>query len=96
MWQILTVVLAVSTVFFIIISYRKVLLQEEYEKIIKRYDERQTQTRQKLIDLVETMRVIDLNGSFESDDEVGITFKQLQELISEYNTIIDDEERSEE
>jgi len=38
--------------------------------------------------MLDEMREIDLNGSFESDDEVGSTFTQLKELIEIYKNQI--------
>lgn len=38
------------------------------------------------------MQEIDIRGSFESDDEVGITFKELKELI--YNLGIDENQET--
>ena len=50
--------------------------------------EKETQlqfTKQQLGSMLETMREIDIRGSFESDDEVGAVFTELKSLIEYYN-----------
>ena len=34
------------------------------------------------------MKEIDIRGSFESDDEVGVVFKELKDTIEKYKTNI--------
>jgi len=38
--------------------------------------------------MLEEMREIDIRGSFESDDEVGVVFKELKDTIEKYKTNI--------
>jgi|TARA_B110000977_G_scaffold100771_1_gene132218 hypothetical protein len=38
--------------------------------------------------MLEEMRQLDLKGSFESDDEVGVVFKELKDVIETYKNII--------
>jgi hypothetical protein len=38
--------------------------------------------------MLERMREIDLNGSFESDDEVGSVFTQLKDIVETYKNEI--------
>jgi hypothetical protein len=38
-----------------------------------------------LNNMLESMREIDIRGSFEADDEVGVVFTELKDLIESYN-----------
>lgn len=57
---------------------------ESMEDIILEYQEQQEQTQEVLEDMLKQMKEIDLRGSFESDDEVGVVFTQLKDLIESY------------
>ena len=41
-------------------------------------------TLQTLESMLEEMRQLDLKGSFESDDEVGVVFTELKDVIKKY------------
>ena len=43
-----------------------------------------------IVNVLKTMREVDIRGSFESDDEVGSTFKQLDILTSTLSVFVDD------
>jgi hypothetical protein len=43
---------------------------------------------QSLQTMLDKMKELDIRGSFESDDEVGTVFKELKNLIEEYNETI--------
>lgn len=38
------------------------------------------------------LRVVDIRGSFEADDEVGFVFKEIQELVNFLHRMVVDEE----
>jgi hypothetical protein len=38
--------------------------------------------------MLEDMKEIDIRGSFESDDEVGVVFKELKDTIEKYKNNI--------
>jgi hypothetical protein len=38
--------------------------------------------------MLEEMRQIDIRGSFESDDEVGVVFKELKNTIEKYKNTL--------
>lgn len=62
-----TVVLGYTT----FVLYKKILVfEDEFLKIEK-----------ELNDTIQTMREIDIRGSFEADDEVGDVFNQMKDLI---------------
>ena len=37
---------------------------------------------------IENMRQVDLNGSFEADDEIGVTFQALKDVTEDYAEVI--------
>ena len=37
---------------------------------------------------IENMRAVDESGAFESDDEIGVTFQALQEVIADYAEVM--------
>lgn len=83
------------TIFFItsiILLIRGIALvkrNETMEDIVIESQEQQEQTKEVLESLLKQMREIDLRGSFESDDEVGVVFTQLKDLIESYNENIE-------
>ena len=38
--------------------------------------------------MLKEMRELDIKGSFESDDEVGVVFKELKDIIEKYKSNI--------
>jgi hypothetical protein len=68
------------------ISY--VRQNEQLNDIIKDYDIRQDNTLITLENMLGEMKEIDLKGSFESDDEVGIVFTELKNTIESYKNQI--------
>ena len=68
------------------ISYVK--QNEQLNDIIKDYDIRQDNTLITLENMLSEMKQIDLGGSFESDDEVGVVFSELKNTIESYKTQI--------
>jgi hypothetical protein len=57
------------------------------EDVIIAYDVRQDETKKILELMLSQMRDIDIRGSFESDDEVGVVFTELKSLVEQYNSI---------
>jgi uncharacterized FlaG/YvyC family protein len=55
------------------------------EDMVSDYQQQQEETKEILESLLKQMKEIDLRGSFESDDEVGVVFNQLRDLIESYN-----------
>jgi hypothetical protein len=68
------------------ISYVK--QAEQLNDIIKDYDIRQDNTLITLENMLGEMKEIDLKGSFESDDEVGVVFSELKNTIESYKNQI--------
>ena len=61
---------------------------EQLNDIIQDYDVRQDNTLITLENMLGEMKEIDLKGSFESDDEVGVVFSELKNTIESYKNQI--------
>lgn len=68
------------------ISYVK--QNEQLKDIIQDYDLRQDNTLITLENMLGELKEIDLKGSFESDDEVGVVFSELKNTIESYKNQI--------
>jgi len=73
--------LTLSNIFFI---YRGTQLIRQVEDTINEMDVQNEITINTLEKMLEEMRQIDIRGSFESDDEVGVVFKELKDTIEKY------------
>jgi competence protein ComGC len=83
----LIVLLPASIIFNILLLIRGINFVKQNEQLvdtINNYDDRQIDTQIKLESMLTKMRELDLNGSFESDDEVGAVFTELKEIIETY------------
>ena len=78
----------ILNVLLIIRGINFVKQNEQLVDVINEYDGRQIDTQIKVESMLERMREIDLNGSFESDDEVGSVFTQLKEIVETYKNEI--------
>jgi hypothetical protein len=88
----LLIILLPASIIFNIILIRKgislVKQNEQLTDIIKDYDDRQDNTLITLENMLNELRQIDLKGSFESDDEVGVVFSELKNTIESYKNQI--------
>jgi hypothetical protein len=87
----LIIVLPASIIFNILLLIRGINFVKQNEQLldtINEYDSRQIDTQIKVESMLEKMREIDLNGSFESDDEVGSVFTQLKDIVETYKNEI--------
>jgi hypothetical protein len=83
----LIIVLPASIILNIILLNRgiaHVKQNEQLTDIVKEYDNRQDNTLTSLENMLSELKQIDLNGSFESDDEVGTVFSELKNTIENY------------
>jgi len=78
----------ILNVLLIIRGINFVKQNEQLIDVINQYDGRQIDTQIKVESMLERMREIDLNGSFESDDEVGSVFTQLKDIVETYKNEI--------
>ena len=80
----LYIILGLSILFNIILFYRGYKLVEQIERYQQAYSELEDDVDLTLNQMLEEMRQIDIRGSFESDDEVGVVFKELKDVIEKY------------
>ena len=80
----LYIILGLSILFNIILFYRGYKLVEQIERYQQAYSELEDDVDVTLTQMLEEMREIDIRGSFESDDEVGVVFKELKDVIEKY------------
>lgn len=59
----------------------------ELRNILTEYIDREETTEKALQSMLARMKELDMNGSFESDDEVGYVFTQLKNIIEEYSKV---------
>ena len=78
---IIIVLLALTNIFFIV---RGTQLVKQIEEIQRSYNDFSEDTISALETMLEEMRQIDIRGSFESDDEVGVVFNELKDVIEKY------------
>ena len=74
-------VLTLSNIFFI---YRGTQLVRQVEDAINQTDNVTEETMEALQRMNDEMKQIDIRGSFESDDEVSVVFKELKGIIEKY------------
>ena len=75
------VLLTLTNIFFIV---RGTQLVKQIEEIQTNYNDFSEDTISALETMLEEMRQIDIRGSFESDDEVGVVFNELKDIIEKY------------
>lgn len=86
--EIIYIILGASLVlnFALFIGVRNLLKQnEEFEDTV--FDTI-SDVKTKVSTALDAMRDADLKGSFESDDEVGVVFKELKEIVENLNEIL--------
>jgi hypothetical protein len=87
----MVILLPVSIIFNILLLIRGINLVKQNEKlsdVVNDYDVRQDNTLITLENMLGEMKEIDLKGSFESDDEVGVVFSELKNTIESYKNQI--------
>ena len=87
----MVILLPASIIFNILLLIRGINLVKQNESLrdsIKLYDDRQYNTMITLENMLAELKQIDLNGSFESDDEVGTVFTELKNTIETYKNKI--------
>jgi len=76
-------VLTISNIFFI---WRGTQLVKQIETIANDMDNLNELSIATLEKMLEEMKEIDIRGSFEADDEVGVVFTELKDTIEKYKT----------
>ena len=76
-------VLVISNIFFVV---RGTQLVRQIETIANDMDNLNELSISTLEKMYSDMKEIDIRGSFESDDEVGVVFKEVKDAIEKYKT----------
>jgi hypothetical protein len=87
----MVILLPASIILNILLLIRGINLVKQNEDLrdsIQLYDDRQDNTLITLENMLAELRQIDLKGSFESDDEVGVVFSELKNTIESYKNKI--------
>ena len=87
----LVILLPSSLILNIILLRRGIAFVKQNEQLvdtINDYNIRQDNTLITLENMLLEMKEIDLKGSFESDDEVGVVFSELKNTIESYKNQI--------
>ena len=85
---ILYIIIGVLTISNIFCIWRGTQLVRQIETIANDMDNLNELSVATLEKMLEEMKEIDIRGSFESDDEVGVVFKELKDTIEKYKTNI--------
>jgi predicted PurR-regulated permease PerM len=84
--MIIIIALLVASVFLnVLLIYRGQNLIKEMETLQEFTSNQTVEYKTTLNNMLESMREIDIRGSFEADDEVGVVFTELKDLIESYN-----------
>jgi hypothetical protein len=86
--EILYITLGISIILNIFLIRRGIRLISQVELTQRNSITIVENTQQRLETMLDEMRQLDLKGSFESDDEVGVVFKELKDVIETYKNII--------
>lgn len=73
--------LVLSNIFFI---WKGTQLVKQVEDAVNEIDNVTDETLIVLERMLSEMKEIDIRGSFESDDEVGVVFNELKDIIQKY------------
>jgi len=83
--EILYIILGtISLTLNIILIVRGTQLVKQIEETQSNSNETELNTLETLESMLAKMRELDLKGSFESDDEVGVVFTELKDVIETY------------
>jgi HKD family nuclease len=78
---IIVCLLTISNIFFI---WRGTKLVKELEEREFYFNDMELEVSNTLEKMLNEMKEIDIRGSFESDDEVGVVFGELKDLVEKY------------
>jgi dynactin complex subunit len=87
----MVILLPASLIFNIILIRKGLVYVKQNEQLLDNINEsniRQENTLITLENMLAEMKEIDLKGSFESDDEVGVVFSELKNTIESYKNKI--------
>ena len=84
----ISILFIISLAINILLILRGISLVSEIEQSQTEYYELNEYTLDRLESMLNEMRAIDLKGSFESDDEVGVVFTELKDIIEKYKNTL--------
>ena len=79
--MIIEIILGVSVIANMILLYGVRNLLKQNDQLVDSLTEVVNDTNRTITDVVEQMKLVDIRGSFESDDEVGSVFESLKSII---------------
>jgi predicted PurR-regulated permease PerM len=87
------VVICILSLIIAIVTYGIVNLLKQLEQLedqVSFYIDVVDTVREKILDVQVQLKEIDIKGSFEADDEVGFVFKEIQELVDDLTSTINE------
>jgi hypothetical protein len=87
-WIVITLSILLTVCAFIIVNLLR--KYDKLEETVLNLDDTIQHIRARTIDALSQMRVIDSKGGFESDDEIGVIFKSIKDIISELKNDIEE------
>ena len=84
----ISILFIISLAINVLLILRGISLVSEIEQSQTEYYELNEYTLDRLESMLNEMRAIDLKGSFESDDEVGVVFTELKDIIEKYKNTL--------
>jgi hypothetical protein len=86
--MITTIIIAISIFLNIALGFAIRNLLRQNEELEDTLLESMTEVKLKITTALDALKAADLKGSFESDDEVGVVFNEMKEIIENLNEII--------
>jgi hypothetical protein len=83
-----TIITAISIFLNIALGFAIRNLLRQNEELEDTLLESMTEVKTKITTALDALKAADLKGSFESDDEVGVVFNEMKEIIENLNEII--------
>jgi hypothetical protein len=83
-----TIIIAISIFLNIALGFAIRNLLRQNEELEDTLLESMTEVKLKITTALDALKAADLKGSFESDDEVGVVFNEMKEIIENLNEII--------
>jgi len=89
------IILSITTLAFGFTTWNLLRKNEATEDVVEEQEELISSVAERVDKSMSKMKELDTNGAFESDDETGLVFKQLYEIISDLETYYGQEETQE-
>lgn len=86
--MIINTIIAISIFLNIALGFAIRNLLRQNEELEDTLLDSMTEVKVKITTALDALKAADLKGSFESDDEVGVVFNEMKEIIENLNEII--------